>query len=288
MALRVTAARCAAEGAGVSHDKRSWAWFASSCKGSHLHLCASLACSCLVCLQVCGAWWPASGPSSVSSVWQQGCLQERHLVTLHTHAPLVTPRVLTCCSLLLLLHFSAMMIAVPVLWRTAQRAPSLAMTLQVPTSPQPTSLVRSTSEFGVAVTATNSCTLPPLQPVIGSTSIYAVVRVLGVLACVLAGIFMKARRFRDATQIRSAEDVMAWHQQFAHFKASVDYLGAHFLQYPLACIVGPTVVLTVCLFSYTFVTDSVFTQPVFYEVSVCGQGCELCVHSPPPSLRSSC
>ena len=104
--------------------------------------------------------------------------------------------------------------------------------------------------------------------VIGSTTVYAVFRFVGVMLCVIISILVKIRRFASATLLRKDDDFNAWHEQFGQLQASVSHVSRTMLQWPLTVVIGLALGLALGLFSYTFVSQAIFRQPFFFELVI--------------------
>lgn len=104
--------------------------------------------------------------------------------------------------------------------------------------------------------------------VIGSTAVYAVLRFIGVMTCVVLSIRTKVRRFADSTQLQNDSDVVTWHQQFSRLQASITFVSQRMLQKPLAVLMSMALLLAVGMFGYTFLRASYARQPVFYQLMI--------------------
>lgn len=104
--------------------------------------------------------------------------------------------------------------------------------------------------------------------VIGSTSVYAVFRFVGAMMCVLLSMVIKARQFASSTQLRNDRDVVVWHEQFAQLQRQISFVSVTMLQWPLVIIIVMALGLLLGLFSYTFVSSTIFNQPFFYELLI--------------------
>lgn len=96
--------------------------------------------------------------------------------------------------------------------------------------------------------------------VIGSTSVYAVFRFVGVMMCVVLAVRTKVRRFAASTQLRSDLDIISWHEQFSRLQTSILHVSKTMIQYPLAVLVVLNLGLALGLFAYTFVRTGIFKQ----------------------------
>ena len=86
--------------------------------------------------------------------------------------------------------------------------------------------------------------------------------------CVVLAIRTKVRRFAASTQLRSDLDVISWHEQFSRMQTSITYTSQTMLQMPLAVLILLTLTLALGLFSYTFLREDIFRQPVFFQLTI--------------------